>query len=99
MSTRRKIDEQPSEPAARPRTRKAKAEPTDVMASGPTKPSARRPSRRPPPAEAASTIELPAPPPDAVRELAYLLAERNGFAGDPTFYWTLAEHELHTRRA
>ena len=96
MSTRRKIDEHASEPAARPRARKAKAETSDVMASGPTKPSARRASR-PPPIAATSEIELP--PPDEVRELAYLLAERNGFAGDPTFYWTLAEHELQTRRA
>ena len=32
---------------------------------------------------------------DMVRERAYLLAEQNGFAGDPAFYWSLAERELH----
>lgn len=32
-----------------------------------------------------------------VRERAYLLAEQNGFAGDPAFYWRLAEHELLAR--
>lgn len=31
---------------------------------------------------------------DRVRERAYLLAEQNGFAGDPAFYWQLAEREL-----
>ena len=31
---------------------------------------------------------------DRVRERAYLLAEQNGFAGDPAFYWSLAEREL-----
>lgn len=28
---------------------------------------------------------------ERVRERAYLLAEANGFAGDPSFYWAVAE--------
>ena len=32
--------------------------------------------------------------PEAIRERAYYLAEKNGFAGDPAFYWMLAEREL-----
>jgi hypothetical protein len=29
-----------------------------------------------------------------LREHAYLLAESNHFAGDPSFYWRVAEREL-----
>lgn len=52
------------------------------------KPSARSRTKSVPPVAPATALET------QVRERAYLLAEQNGFAGDPGFYWTLAEREL-----
>jgi hypothetical protein len=42
-------------------------------------------------------VDAPSLDPDheaRLREHAYLLAESNHFAGDPSFYWRVAEREL-----
>ncbi|MCB9602276.1 MAG: DUF2934 domain-containing protein [Sandaracinus sp.] len=62
-----------------PKSKPAEAKPT--TATAPRKPSA--------PAAAANPSAT-----DVVRERAYLLAESNHFAGDPLFYWRVAEREL-----
>ena len=61
--------------------------------ASPAAPPARAPSSR-----AATSVPTESPSIDdheaRLREHAYLLAESNHFAGDPSFYWHVAEREL-----
>lgn len=93
-----------SSPSRRATSPKATSKPAEAAEDvAPTKAAASTKPR--PRAESAATSATPRttrsrartkPPlrPERVRERAYLLAESNGFAGDPGFYWRLAEREL-----
>ncbi|MCB9618752.1 MAG: DUF2934 domain-containing protein [Sandaracinus sp.] len=73
---------------------KSSEAPTAAKSSEPqaTAKSAEAPKARKPVSKPAAKAKPSAT--DVVRERAYLLAESNHFAGDPLFYWRVAEREL-----